>query len=667
MKKIIIIPLLLLFCTTAMAQELSIKGFQEATNDLSARTHPRQDNNGIDCALVKVQIAVSGVTFTGNVMGDVTFKNNEYWVYMTEGSKRLKVVHPRYIPLDVTFADYEITALRGKSTYILTIALGDLPQGVQQPKVQTGWIILDSTPQGASVYINDDFVGNTPLGGYKQPYGTYTFRVELPNYHPTSGSIELNSNRFEKKVTLQPAFGSITVTSNVAGAKVLLDGKATGKQTPCTLKEIASGQHTVTLQMEKYAPQQLSVNVEDGQTTKLNATLDARFAKVSIQSLVGAQIYCNGEQVGTTSYQSDMMEGYYDLEVRLAHHQTATKQIQVIAGQPQKLTLNPIPIYGSLDITSTPYDADVTIDGKSYGKTPLTVEQLLEGKHNVVLSKDGMLSESISVVVEADKTATASATLKVKPVQQPIQQQPVQQATPSSTPSSSSTQTFTVKGVSFNMIFVEGGTFTMGATLEQGSDAWDDEKPGHQVTLSSYYIGETEVTQALWKAVMGSNPSSFKGENRPVESVSWDDCKTFIRKLNSLTGKNFRLPSEAEWEFAARGGNKSQGYKYSGSNTLGNVAWYFDNSGIETHSVKSKSPNELGIYDMSGNVWEWCQDWYGSYSSSSQTNPTGASSGSYRVSRGGGWNGDAGNCRVSLRFNFSPGHRNFYLGLRLAL
>ncbi|MBO4802774.1 MAG: SUMF1/EgtB/PvdO family nonheme iron enzyme [Bacteroidaceae bacterium] len=361
------------------------------------------------------------------------------------------------------------------------------------------------------------------------------------------------------------------------------------------------------------------------------------------------------------------MEGYYDLEVRLAHHQTATKQIQVIAGQPQKLTLNPIPIYGSLDITSTPYDADVTIDGKSYGKTPLTVEQLLEGKHNVVLSKDGMLSESISVVVEADKTATASATLKVKPVQQPIQQQPVQQATPSSTPSSSSTQTFTVKGVSFNMIFVEGGTFTMGATLEQGSDAWDDEKPGHQVTLSSYYIGETEVTQALWKAVMGSNPSSFKGENRPVESVSWDDCKTFIRKLNSLTGKNFRLPSEAEWEFAARGGNKSQGYKYSGSNTLGNVAWYFDNSGIETHSVKSKSPNELGIYDMSGNVWEWCQDWYGSYSSSSQTNPTGASSGSYRVSRGGGWNGDAGNCRVSLRFNFSPGHRNFYLGLRLAL
>ena len=652
MKKFIIIPLMLLFCTTAMAQELSIKGFQEATNDLTARTHPRQDNNGTDCALVKVQMAASGVTFTGNVMGDVTFKNNEYWVYMTEGSKRLKVVHPRYIPLDVTFADYEITALRGKSTYILTIALGDLPQGVQQPKVQTGWIILDSTPQGASVYINDDFVGNTPLGGYKQPYGTYTFRVELPNYHPTSGSIELNSNRFEKKVTLQPAFGSITVTSNVAGAKVLLDGKATGKQTPCTLKEIASGQHTVTLQMEKYAPQQLSVNVEDGQTTKLNATLDARFAKVSIQSLVGAQIYCNGEQVGTTSYQSDMMEGYYDLEVRLAHHQTATKQIQVIAGQPQKLTLNPIPIYGSLDITSTPYDADVTIDGKSYGKTPLTVEQILEGKHNVVLSKEGLLSEQISVDIEANKTANASATLEQQPSSIAFK-------------SKKASLTINVNGVCFNMIRVDGGKFQMGGALSV--DANNDERPVHQVKLSSYYIGETEVTQALWQAVMGSNPSNFKGENRPVEKVSWDDCKTFISKLNSLTGKNFRLPSEAEWEYAARGGNKSQGYKYSGSNILDNVAWYGDNSGDETHPVKTKSPNELGIYDMSGNVWEWCQDWYGSYSFFSQTNPTGARLGSNRVYRGGSWNNYAWYSRVSCRNYGADDFRYFRLGLRLVL
>ena len=217
------------------------------------------------------------------------------------------------------------------------------------------------------------------------------------------------------------------------------------------------------------------------------------------------------------------------------------------------------------------------------------------------------------------------------------------------------------------MIRVEGGTFTMGATSEQGRDANDDEKPAHQVTLSSYYMGETEVTQALWQAVMGSNPSRLKGDNRPVEMVSWEDCKTFISKLNSLTGKNFRLPTEAEWEYAARGGNKSQGYKYSGSNNLGHVAWYDGNSGDESHPVKTKSPNELGLYDMSGNVWEWCQDRYGSYSSSSQTDPIGASSGSPRVYRGGAWPYYANVCRVSIRDRHTPDLINSDLGFRLAL
>jgi formylglycine-generating enzyme required for sulfatase activity len=189
----------------------------------------------------------------------------------------------------------------------------------------------------------------------------------------------------------------------------------------------------------------------------------------------------------------------------------------------------------------------------------------------------------------------------------------------------------------------------------------------HQVTLSNYYIGETEVTQALWSAVMGENPSNFKGDNRPVEQVSWNDCQTFISKLNALTGKNFRLPTEAEWEYAARGGSKSQGYQYSGSNNLSAVAWHADNSGNQTHDVKSKSPNELGIYDMSGNVWEWCQDWFGSYSSNSVTNPTGAASGSYRVFRGGSWGDDAWFCRSTFRYFYTPGWQYSGLGLRLAL
>ena len=246
------------------------------------------------------------------------------------------------------------------------------------------------------------------------------------------------------------------------------------------------------------------------------------------------------------------------------------------------------------------------------------------------------------------------------------------------------TETYTVNGVSFKMVKVEGGTFTMGATVEQGSDAYDSEKPAHQVTLSSYSIGATEVTQELWQAVMGSNPSNFQastnsnyGTNlqRPVEQVSWDDCQAFIKKLNQLTGKNFRLPTEAEWEYAARGGNKSKGYKYAGSNTLADVAWYWDNlpsqdegtEGYGTQTVGTKAPNELGLYDMSGNVWEWCQDWYGSYTSESQTNPTGPATGSHPVDRGGGWGDDAGICRVSDRGWDDADGGYDGLGLRLAL
>ena len=232
-------------------------------------------------------------------------------------------------------------------------------------------------------------------------------------------------------------------------------------------------------------------------------------------------------------------------------------------------------------------------------------------------------------------------------------------------------KTYTVNGVSFKMITVAGGTFQMGAqsTDPNGqnydADAYSDESPVHQVTLSAFTIGETEVTQALWEAVMGSNPSYFKDPVLPVEQVSWDDCQTFLTKLNQLTGKTFRLPTEAEWEYAARGGNESTGYKYSGSNTIGNVAWYYDNGGSKTHAVGTKQANELGIYDMSGNVCEWCSDRYGNYGSSSQTNPTGAASGYFRVFRGGSWAYIARGCRVSYRRYFNPALRSSDLGLRL--
>ena len=284
-----------------------------------------------------------------------------------------------------------------------------------------------------------------------------------------------------------------------------------------------------------------------------------------------------------------------------------------------------------------------------------------------------LLACTVAIAQPDDGSKRPKKPTPVRPKPKPKpKSEPKPKPKPKPTPKVSSSYTddgimFSIGNVRFEMVRVEGGTFTMGATAEQGSDAYSDEKPTHQVTLSSYSIGKTEVTQALWQAVMGSNPSYFKGSNLPVEEVSWEDCQTFIRKLNALTGKTFRLPTEAEWEYAARGGNKSRGYKYSGSNTLSNVAWYDDNSADKTHPVATKASNELGIYDMTGNVWEWCSDWYGSYSSSSQYNPTGSNTGSYRVYRGGSCYNFARYCRISYRNYRTPSNSSYYLGLRLAL
>ena len=319
---------------------------------------------------------------------------------------------------------------------------------------------------------------------------------------------------------------------------------------------------------------------------------------------------------------------------------------------------------GKLYVTTTPAGATVTVDGQRIGTTPINAYELKKGSYNVKIAKEGYKEYTERITITAEP-ANINTVLAANPVQQ-------QQSSASNVRIKA--LTFPVNGVSFTMVAVAGGTFRMGSN---DSEAEEYEKPVHSVTLGDYYIGETEVTQALWQAVMGDNPSFFKGSNNPVEQVSYNDCIDFINKLNTLlagqlpTGRKFRLPTEAEWEFAARGGNKGKNnnYKYSGSNSVDAVAWCIGNSGKETHLAKRKQPNELGLYDMSGNVYEWCYDWHGRdyYSSSPQTNPQGPSSGSTRVLRGGSWVSDAQNCRVADRGCYSPGGRSSIHGLRLAL
>ena len=340
---------------------------------------------------------------------------------------------------------------------------------------------------------------------------------------------------------------------------------------------------------------------------------------------------------------------------------TLSKPITAAVQQKQTLTIKYIPSF-----------ATVLVDNKMVrGNNGVVRITLPVGQHSYIVASDGYESEEGTVKLKASAPSNLQIQLSKEVVAAvPTINEVAQQASSSSSPVSFGGNTISIpvkNGITIDMVKVEAGTFMMGATSEM-MNPYYYEKPVHQVTLTNdYYMGKYEVTQALWQAVMGSNPSDFKGDNLPVETVSWDDCQEFISKLKGLTGKKFRLPTEAEWEYAARGGKKSRGYQYSGSSNISDVAWYEGNSANKTHPVGTKQANELGIYDMTGNVMEWCQDWYDSYISSSQTNPTGTVSGSSRVCRGGSFNNSAGNCRSSTRSYSPPDYRFNILGLRLVL
>ena len=464
----ILLSFFLLFAaiSSTLAQELTVKSFKLASSDLTAQTQPRKDLNHRNCALIKVGLGLQGVQFEGSIMGNVENKTGEYWVYMPQGNRMLKVKHANYAPVMVTFADYGVEKVESNRTYELVVTASGGVQAEQKQK-----LTIRYTPSSATVLVDNKMVkGMNGVAQTTLPVGQHSFVVACDGYESEEGMVKLKASA------------------------------------PSNLQ--------ITLTKEATAIQQSTVS-----------------------------------------------------------QPSVTQQLT--------MALQPV------------------------AQTPVT-------------NRDNI-------------------TIPVK------------------------------DGISIDMVRVEAGTFTMGATPEM-EDPFDNEKPSHQVTLTNdYYIGKYEVTQALWKAVMGKNPSNFKGDNLPVEKVSWDDCQKFISKLNRITGKTFRLPTEAEWEFAARGGNKSRGYQYSGGSNLSDVAWYYGNSGNTTHAVGIKQANELGIFDMSGNVFEWCQDWKGSYSSPSQVNPTGANGGSYRVSRGGSWNITARHCRSSYRSINSPDIRINFLGLRLAL
>lgn len=711
MKRLIaIFSIIALAAVAAVAQTMSVAGFEERPMDMDARvTHPVTDPNGQTCALIKVETTQTGFGFDTGVIQVVKTeqKIGEVWVYVQPRVKKITIMHQDYEPVRDYY--FPTGALKEATVYLLKLRTAGAPVQAASTQQHSGFLIINSEPQGAEVWLNNESTGEVTPFRRKLAIGDEVpYRLSLPLYHDEAGMVTVDQPRKELQFALRPAFGSVTVTSTPSGALVFLDEKQVG-QTPLTLDRIASGSHSLRLQAPQYAVERRNVSVADGQTANVAVTLAARFAEITVQAPQGAVVTVDGDRKGSGTLSWRQSEGLCDIVVSMAGHRDARRQLEVVAGRAQTVQLTPQPIYGSASVDSDLMDAEIWIDGKQYGVTPNVVERLLVGSHTLVLKKSGYADLQQQFSVEEGKEASLSVKLPAGRSVQFTSEKPGMQIivdgkklgttpltavvgighhsvsamrggdiidvrdldiTSAGAPLTMAfrdfNHTFTVNGVQFTMVEVGGGTFTMGATSEQGSDAWDEEKPAHEVTLSDYYIGQTEVTQALWEAVMGSNPSDSKGGNLPVERVSWDDCQVFIQKLNQLTGKQFRLPTEAEWEYAARGGRKSRGYKYAGGNNIDSVAWCDGNSGNETHPVATKQANELGIYDMSGNVSEWCSDWYGDYQLSSRSNPQGPSSGFGRVSRGGSYHNDAWRCRVSYRNGDLLGIRVNILGLRLS-
>ncbi len=596
MKKLYLILLsVFALLNTTVAQELKVKSFSLAINDLTASTDSVPDKNGDPCALVKILVVDSIAKLEGFVLKTQKSSPTELWAYMSDGAKEIRIKPTHYKPLYVYFPNFGINGVEGKRTYILDLEAEKL-SGNQPTDAGGNFYAISVLPKTAMLWIDGVPQEVSSDGEYSAmlAYGSHTYKVEAGGYISKSGNFTI------------------------------------GK----------------------------------GDMTPISVSLVSALATLSVSCPTPAvSLYVDKKSVGSLPWNGNLKEGMHLLEVRKDGYRSQQKTIQLAQQQKLDVAFDALSaIQGNLSVNFKPFGSDVYVDGVKVGQSPRVFNGVLVGNHNVEIRKSGYTTSRQTVTISEGQTASISGSLTSSTSSSTAN-------TLSSSGSSLSGNTLSIpvkNGINIEMVKVETGSFNMGATPETIYPD-TDEKPVHRVTLTNdYYIGKYEVTQALWQAVMGSNPSFFKGTDLPVETVSWNDCQDFISKLNAMTGKRFRLPTEAEWEYAARGGKKSRGYLFSGSITLDDVAWYKENSGSKTHVVGTKQPNELGIYDMAGNVWEWCQDWKGSYSSSPQTNPTGAVSGSYRVCRGGSCLISAWYCRSSCRYNFTP-DCDCSRGLRLVL
>ena len=562
-------------------------------------------------------------------------------------------------PTDITAQTEGRKDLNGDACALVKISVvgdvADVEGNVIKPLVKRNnetWAFMTQESRQMKVVTKDYLPLMVTFGDYgiEKLQGNRTYVLTLTKPSGAQEPVDAGGNFYA--ISVQPKDAKVTIDG------VLQASSSDGEYSAM----LAYGSHTYKVEAGGYISKSGSFTIGKGDMTPISVSLVSALATLSVSCPTPAvSLYVDKKSVGSLPWNGNLKEGMHLLEVRKDGYRSQQKTIQLAQQQKLDVAFDALSaIQGNLSVNFKPFGSDVYVDGVKVGQSPRVFNGVLVGNHNVEIRKSGYATSRQTITISEGQTASISGSLTSSTSSSSAN-------TLSSSGSSLSGNALTIpvkNGISIEMVKVEAGSFNMGATPEM-QDPYDDyEKPVHRVTLTNnYYIGKYEVTQALWQAVMGSNPSKFKGDDLPVETVSWNDCQDFISKLNAMTGKKFRLPTEAEWEYAARGGKKSRGYKYSGSNTLDDVAWCYTD--YMTHVVGTKQPNELGIYDMSGNVWEWCHDRCGSYSSSPQTNPTGAVSGSERVRRGGdSYDGD---CRSSSRCCGPPANPFIYIGLRLVL
>ncbi|KAA3620139.1 MAG: PEGA domain-containing protein [Calditrichaeota bacterium] len=638
--------------TFAQLAQLNLSGTpQKSADEISAV----RDANGRFCAAIQVISDMDGFVYQSyNGIVKVDDQPGRDMVYLQPDERVLEIFKSGYQPLKLILSEYGIQ-LNSKDVWKIIIKggpkLGDLLP-----------VTIFITPADAQVSVDGKSVqSGKPVDLSK---GNHRLRVSKPGFKTIDKNISVSKTKVVFNETLgEVELEQVVISSSPAQATIFLDGAHKGETDRGLF--LYPGEYRLKLTKTGYVEIDKTIAVGAGRNNtfsytllKNSGTLNLNITPANAKVLINKEDYSNRSQI-------ELAPGRYKIELSKNGYNPASETVTIERGSAVRKTYNLSAKTGTLQFNVQPLTAQVVL--KQNGRTVQSwtgmkyLKNLQIGSYELVCSAAGFATETKQITITEGRAEVVDVKLN----------KPAGFLKPGR---------FDAGG---NMVFVKGGTFQMGDTFGDGSS---DEKPVHTVTVSDFYIGKYEVTQKEYREIMGKNPSRFKGDNLPVEKVNWFDAVKFcnikserdgLQKCYAISGKNvtcdfskngYRLPTEAEWEYAARGGNQSRGFKYSGSNTAGDVAWYGSNSGKKTHPVGQKQANELGLHDMSGNVWEWCNDWYdsGYYGSSPQSNPRGADSGKYRVLRGGSWYFDAGITRCAYRDWNNPVFTNYSYGFRLS-